>query len=160
MKRFNLSPWASIKSRALTLTLSLPLGQITTTTHDHSISPDICATPSMSCPSCHPRGWHECVCTHKCVCVWGVNLGPRREGGRRRQWPRKWCIPCESRRQQGGGLLPRGAQMWSIMFIKSNDQGLVCFFFVKAAAKWFSFPRTFKAFKKPLMCMLCKQRCS
>ena len=133
--------------------MSLPLGQTTTTTHDPSISSDICATPSKLCPSCHVR---DCVCTcvHMHMCVVWVNLGPRR-GEERRQWPRKWCIQWESRRQQGGGLLLQGAQMWSIMFIKSNDRSLLCWFFV-GLNHWPSGLLFIKCFKllKPLVRVL------
>ena len=44
----------------LSFLVTLPLGQ-TTTTREYSISPDICATPSMPCPPCHLRDSGVCV---------------------------------------------------------------------------------------------------
>lgn len=74
------------KGAIYSLYLVSPRAAAATATHDHLISPDICATPSMPCPSCHLRSMYSYI--YVCVCVLRVNLGPRR-GEVRRQWPRK-----------------------------------------------------------------------
>jgi len=117
------------------------------------------SVPPPACPA-HPAFleivvWRVCVCV--CVCVgvcvcWGVNLGPRRGEGWR-QWPRKWCILWESRRQQGRGLLLQGAAMWSIMFIKSNDGGpgvFLLWYITAAGERLFLFPKRLKTCFKNL----------
>lgn len=65
------------------------------------------------------------------VCVLGVNLGPRGEGGGEKALAQEMMHPLGVKRQQGGGLLLQGSQIWSIMFIKSDDEGLARFFFVR-----------------------------